>query len=145
MIKRGFRRAVPAPAGVGLDCGVGAEHHDGRARGGLQDGQGELGERQRREHVNLVDPSQSLERIVGQARQRRGPQRARVVHEQVQSPIQCRHHARRGARVGDVTRDGPHAGPSGGRRTQGCSVTSVDDAGPVLLGQRGEQRPPEPQ
>ena len=29
VVQRGFRRAVPTPAGIGLDRGVGAEHNDG--------------------------------------------------------------------------------------------------------------------
>ena len=32
VVQGGFRRAVPTPAGVGLDRGVGAEHDDGRGR-----------------------------------------------------------------------------------------------------------------
>ena len=92
-----LRRAVPAPAGIGLDRGVGAEHDDGRGWCRPQRGQGGLGERQRCDHVDLEDPAQGVEWVMGQSRQRRRAQRARVVHEHVEAAVPRQPPCRRGA------------------------------------------------
>ena len=83
LVKPGLRRAVAAPAGIGLDGGVRADVDDGAAGGGerLDDG---LDQRQRRDHVGLVDLTQLIDPIVGQLRQRAGAERAGVVDQQVQ-------------------------------------------------------------
>jgi hypothetical protein len=46
-------------------------------------------------------------------------------------------------RIGDVARHGLYAGHAGCGGMQGVGVAGVDDASPVVLDERGEQRPAE--
>ena len=55
LLERGLRRAVPAPALVGLDRGVGRDVHD-RAAARREQAEQRLDQRERRDDVDLVDP-----------------------------------------------------------------------------------------
>ena len=66
LLERRLRRAVAAPALVGLNGGVGGDVEDARAR--AQTRQCELHERERGEHVDPVDLPRVRQRVVAPAR-----------------------------------------------------------------------------
>ena len=108
LLERRLRRAVAAPALVGLDARIGG---DVQHRGALgQPRQRELQQRERRDHVRLVDLAERVERVVGERGHRARPEQARVVHEQVdavagrlhqRAPVARRRRCRRVSRSRD--------------------------------------------
>ena len=81
LLERGLRRAVRAPALVGLDRGVGGDRQDACA--GPQLGPQRLEHAQLGDGVRAQDVLEVVEVDVGQRGQRRRPERARVEHEHV--------------------------------------------------------------
>jgi hypothetical protein len=133
-------------ARVGLDRGVRADVHD-RAAGRGQQRERELDQAQLGQHVHPEDDLQVVQRVTGQGRQRARPERAGVVHQQVQG-------AETGCGLGQfpsVSRVGEIADEGGGARAErggggpkGGLAPSVDDQVPVPFGQRRGQGQTEP-
>jgi hypothetical protein len=139
LLERGLRRAVAAPALVRLDGGVGGDVRDGAAVLG-QHRQAQLEQGERGDEVDLEGAAERVEREVPQPGQRRGAERAGVVHEQLQ-PADLPGRLDEGvAVVGvcDVARDGDgRRAERGGRGGEGVGVAPVDDDVPAVLDEGG--------
>jgi hypothetical protein len=140
LLQRGLRGAVAAPAGVGLDGGVGGEVEDPPAL--RQARKGELRERERRDHVDAVDVLEHLDGVVGERWLRARPEHARVVDEQVE--LRARGLDERGAVIGvdDAAADGDDVAELGQLALRGLELASaarVDDDAPALAQQGAGQ------
>ena len=100
LLERGLRRAVAAPALVGLDGGVGGDVEDHRAL--VHARERELGERERGDHVDGVDALELGERVGVQGRLRARAEEAGVVDEEVDPVAGGGDERLAVARVGDV-------------------------------------------
>ena len=109
----------------------------------LSRGKRELDERERREHVHLVDAPQLLERVVGERRQRARAEDAGVVDEQVDRLPAASTSARRCVGIGDVAAERDDAVEAGRRALERVAVARVDDEPPAALGESAGEREPE--
>ena len=75
-----------------------------------QERQGELGQRERREHVDRVDLLEHVERVVGERRLGARAEQARVVDQQVECGAGGRDERRAVSGVGDVAGEGDDLG-----------------------------------
>ena len=137
----GLRRAVPTPRLVRLDARVGDEIDDPRVR--REPRQGELDERERREHVRLVHVPQLLEWVPRQERERARAEQAGVVDEEVDWLAGCLHEPEPVVGIGDVARNGDHAGEAGDRMLERLRSPRVDGELPAALGKSAREREPE--
>ena len=116
MLECRLARAVAAPAFVRLDAGVGGDVDEARAWGVEQERQRVLHQAERCDDVHLERHAQFVERVVRQRRKWRRPQRAGIVHEQIETAELDRRIGQGAAvrRLGDVPRDGHDAGAVSG-------------------------------
>ena len=89
--------------------------------------QRELDERERSEHVHLVDLAQRVEVVVAEQRQRRRAEHAGVVDEEVDRAAGGLDEAAPVVGVGDVARDRDHAVEIADRAFERVPVARVDD------------------
>ena len=141
MRERRLGRAVAAPGLVRLDGGIRAEVDDPRVGG--EAGERELDERERSEHVDLVDATQLVERVLPEQRQRRGAEHAGVVDEEVDRVPGSLDEAAPVLGVGDVAGERDDAVEPADSALERISVARVDDEAPAPLGQGAREREPE--
>ena len=106
-------------------------------------GKRELDECERREHVDLVDPPQLVERVLRQLRLWAGAEHARAVHEQVDRVAGRFDQPAAVIRIGDVARDRDDTVESADRTLERVPVARVHNEPPALLGESPRQREPE--
>ena len=142
LLERGLRRAVAAPALVGLDRGVGGDVDDPRAVGHGRER--ELDQAQRGERVDLQHVLEDVERIGVERRLRAGAEDARVVDERVDAVAGGGDEGAAVALVGDVADQRRHVGVRGqlaAGRLERVGAAGVDDQAPAG-GRRGRGRAP---
>jgi hypothetical protein len=141
LLERGLRRAISAPALVGLDRGVGGDVDDPRAVGHGRERK--LDQAQRCERVDLQDVLQDVERIGVERRLRARPEDARVVDEGVDSVAGGGDEGAAVALVGHVADQRGHVGVRG-QLAAGCfervGAASVDDQAPATGGEGAGER-----
>ena len=103
-----------------------------------------LHERQRREHVHLVDARKRRQRIGGERRLRARPEQARIVDEQV-DPVTRRLDERTTVLgIGDVARDRVDALEVGGGAPERIGSARIDDEPPSTFDERAYESEAEP-
>ena len=132
MGQRSLGRAVAAPGFVRFDGSIRAEVDDARVVG--EAWQRELDERERREHVDLVDLAERVEVVVAKQRQRRRAEHAGVVDEEVDRAAGSLDETAPVLGVGDVAGDRCHSVETGDRALERVPVACVDDEAPAPLG-----------